>query len=797
MEKLKVFEAFAGYGSQSIALQNINADFEIVGISEIDKYAIQGYYALHDNSIPNFGDISKINPKDLPQFDLFTYSFPCFIRDTKVLTYKGYKNIQDVEVGDYVLTHTNTYQKVTKTMNKLGWNIYELNTMSSEPLYVTEEHPIYVRKKLYKWDNDTKRKVRYFEAPEWVQVKDLSKDYYVGIAINQEEKLPSWKGVLYSWRNNNRTVKSDRISPHLDKPEFWWLIGRYLGDGWRRSQGGIVICCAFNEENEIIERLNILNFNYSIVKERTVNKIHIAFKEIGEFVSQFGNGAYNKHLTSDIFNLPPYLLRCLIDGYKSADGYYTRDGFNKITTISPDLAYGIGQCIAKAYHRPYSIYKYIRPNTCVIENRVVNQKDSYEIMWKDNIGKQDKAFYEDGIIWCPINSVKLTDRVEQVYNLEVENSNSYTANNLSVHNCQDVSISGHQKGLVKGKTRSGLLYECEKIIEHCKPKYLLLENVKNLVGKKFIDDFQEWLKYLESLGYTNYWKILSASDYGIAQKRERVFCVSILGEHKPFEFPEPIPLDKCIRDYMDDNVDEKYYLSEEQINKFLPNKNFAYSIYSILSHNDKINDLARAGMLDVKWRDQLKRIYFDNGCCPTLDTNGGGYHEPKILCIGFINSKDTDKKHQSNEVFDDNGVIRTITACDYKCPPIVGDFAVKTDIKSSQHNRVYDESGVSRALTASDYKHPAYIRIDKDYLPVMFIDNEESELYGKFILDLDLYMTIRKLTPIECLRLMGLKNEEIQKLVDSGLSNSRLYKLAGNSICVPVLEAIFREMLNT
>ena len=627
MEKLKVFEAFAGYGSQSIALQNIGADFEIVGISEIDKYAIQGYYALHDNSIPNFGDISKINPKDLPQFDLFTYSFPCFIRDTKVLTYKGYKNIQDVEVGDYVLTHTRTYQKVTKTMDKLACGIYELNVPCSEPIYATAEHPFYVRK--------------FHTHPEWKPLKELTPDYYIGIAI--DERLESRKDFL-------------------------------------------TYCSKFS-----------------------TNEAYLLF---------------------------------------------------------------VGQLIAKHHHKPYKI-----------------ELNTIEVL--------NEGFYDNGIVWCPIYSVQKTDRIERVYNLEVERDNSYTVNNIIVHNCQDVSISGHQKGLVKGQTRSGLLYECEKIIEHCKPKYLLLENVKNLVGKKFIDDFQEWLKYLESLGYTNYWKVLSASDYGIAQKRERVFCVSILGEHKPFEFPEPIPLEKCIRDYMDDEVDEKYYLSEEQISKFLPNKNFAYSIYSILSHNDKIQDLARAGMLDVKWRDQLKRIYFDNGCCPTLDTNGGGHHEPKILCIGFINSKDTDEKHQSNEVFDDNGVIRTITACDYKCPPIVGDFAVKTDIKSSQHNRVYDENGVSRALTASDYKHPAYIRIEKDYLPVMFIDNEESELYGKFILDLDLCMTIRKLTPIECLRLMGLKEEEIQKLVDSRLSNSRLYKLAGNSICVPVLEGIFREMLNT
>ena len=110
--------------------------------------------------------------------------------------------------------------------------------------------------------------------------------------------------------------------------------------------------------------------------------------------------------------------------------------------------------------------------------------------------------------------------------------------------CQDISVAGKTKGIVKGETRSGLLYECERIIEAKRPKYLLLENVKNLVGKKFKAQFEEWLAYLESLGYTNYWQVLNAKNYGVPQNRERVFVISILGEHEPFEFPTPIPLYK-------------------------------------------------------------------------------------------------------------------------------------------------------------------------------------------------------------------------------------------------------------
>ena len=108
--------------------------------------------------------------------------------------------------------------------------------------------------------------------------------------------------------------------------------------------------------------------------------------------------------------------------------------------------------------------------------------------------------------------------------------------------CTDISVAGKLGGIVEG-TRSGLLYEVERLLKVSQkketlPKYLLLENVKNLVGKKFKADFDRWLAFLSSLGYTNYWQVLNAKDYGIPQNRERVFCVSIRGNHEPFVFPE-------------------------------------------------------------------------------------------------------------------------------------------------------------------------------------------------------------------------------------------------------------------
>lgn len=137
--------------------------------------------------------------------------------------------------------------------------------------------------------------------------------------------------------------------------------------------------------------------------------------------------------------------------------------------------------------------------------------------------------------------------------------------------CQDVSICGRNAGIVKGQTRSGLLYEVQRLLEDAKnngilPKYLILENVRNLVGKKYKAQFLDWLGWLESLGYNSYWKVINASDCGIPQNRERVFAVSIRKDiDHGFTFPPVVPLRTDFIDLLEDNVEDKYYLSDAYI----------------------------------------------------------------------------------------------------------------------------------------------------------------------------------------------------------------------------------------
>ena len=132
--------------------------------------------------------------------------------------------------------------------------------------------------------------------------------------------------------------------------------------------------------------------------------------------------------------------------------------------------------------------------------------------------------------------------------------------------CQDFSNAGKMQGGEKGSgTRSSLLWECEKAIRAKMPKYLLMENVANLVSKKFIGTFQNWLNVLSELGYTNYWQILNAKDYGVPQNRKRVFVVSILNSEEPYYFPEPFETEIRLKDILEGYVDEKYYLKNKSL----------------------------------------------------------------------------------------------------------------------------------------------------------------------------------------------------------------------------------------
>lgn len=811
---LKIIELFAGIGSQTQALKNIGIKHEVVGISEINKYSLISYEVLHGKT-HNFGDICEI--EKLPKADLWTYSFPCLSGDTLVMTNRGIKELINIKDSDEVLTHTNSYKRVIKCMYTGDKEVYSIKGMGIDEIKATGNHKFYVRRKHRKGHIS----MRVFEDPIWCETENLNKNYYLGIATNQESKFPNWNGVDYIWNDGRKKRHKNNIKDLFHNHSFWWLVGRYLGDGWIRSQGGIIICCGKKEMLEIAVHIRSCGYNYSISDEKTTYKFHIADKELSAYLEQFGKGALNKTLTNDIIDLPRDYLKSFIEGYASADGCIKNDKYISINSISKKLIYSVAQCIAKAYQRPYSIHKTLVSKKKQLEGRIINQHDSYELIFKLNKNKQDKAFYEKGYIWFPITSVEKSG-IQRVYDLEIESDHSFTANGVIVHNCQDISIAGKLAG-INEETRSGLLYQVERLLrvansENTLPKYLLLENVKNLVSKRFIGDFNKWLEFLETLGYKNYYKILNAKDYGIPQNRERVFCVSIRGDHSPFTFPKAIPLELKLKDMLEDEVDEKYYLSQKLLSCFLSdgtkgyprrerflgninkieNKGVAVTVTTLAgsrpTDNFVVERLLKEELCDelldkglVKDGDVINHSYSNSrmkkpgvansenhDCSPTLTTRGDtlGVVVKDALPIknatkkGYLLAEDGDAVDISGRMEYHRGTVQKGITQTIKTTPDVG-----VVVAAAQRGR---SDGQRLEISEREYAN-AITTVNKDLL----IKKE---------------LRIRKLTSRECLRLMGWKDNQIDKIQESGVSMSQQYKQAGNGIVVNVLEAIFKKL---
>ena len=260
-------------------------------------------------------------------------------------------------------------------------------------------------------------------------------------------------------------------------------------------------------------------------------------------------------------------------------------------------------------------------------------------------------------------------------------------------------------------THSTLLWEVQRLLTTANddgtlPKLLLMENVKNLLSKKFKPLFYEWCKYLEDLGYKNFYKVLNAKDYGIPQNRERVFMISIKDTDELYQFPSEINLDTKLGDYLEPVVDEKYYLSAKLIDCFTDMKNR--------------NGLLRGMQFTPKFAIKDK--------IPTLKTS--------VNDIAVVVTKDSENYIQ----WEQKGWF------DIEC-------------------RAYKEDKVSGALNT------------RGHMKVLTND-----------------VAIRRLTPLECFRLMGFEDDDYQKIKDLNISDTQLYKMAGNSIVVNCLTEIFKNL---
>lgn len=220
--------------------------------------------------------------------------------------------------------------------------------------------------------------------------------------------------------------------------------------------------------------------------------------------------------------------------------------------------------------------------------------------------------------------------------LGINNTDKYCCIMTYSFPCQDLSVAGKQKGMTKGSgTRSGLLWEVERLLNECSelPQVLLMENVPQVHSKANMPDFQKWIDFLESKGYSNYWQDLSAKDYGVAQNRDRCFMFSLLGEWN-YKFPQPIPLERKLKDYLENEVDEKFYINNEKAQKL---------IQTLIENGTLRNDCDFE--MDGNFN-QRGKVRGEESVCRTIMGSGHAGNEPKVFVDLSLNNPN--KKTISN-----------------------------------------------------------------------------------------------------------------------------------------------------
>ena len=344
--------------------------------------------------------------------------------------------------------------------------------------------------------------------------------------------------------------------------------------------------------------------------------------------------------------------------------------------------------------------------------------------------------------------------------------------------CQDLSLAGKGKGMSDTSTRSGMLWEVERILTECKelgtmPQVLLMENVPQVHSTDNMPDFHKWQVRLEELGYKSYWQDLIATDYGIPQTRNRCFMVSILGDYS-YTFPKPIPLKLKLKNMLEDNVDEKYYLSDD-----------------LMKHIQKTAEEHEEYTQYERYNGDLEmwcRVWKDKS--PTLNTK---CKDTKIYVKnatkkGYLEATDGDGIDISSRMEHHRGTVQkgksqTLTTMGGENNGVVVNMKKKLCNELVEQGKVKENDVIRHNYTTS--KNGDCIQSN----------NEAPTLDTRCdCLGVVNNLRIRKLTPRECFRLMGVRDEDFDKCAKNQ-SDSSLYHLAGDSIVVNVLMAIFKELL--
>jgi hypothetical protein len=419
-------------------------------------------------------DVLTLHGSQFRDAALIVASPPCFVADTLILTDRGLLPIPDVVVGDLVLTHQNRWRRVLRTGSTFAATV--IASGYGATLEGTAEHPVYARRDSGSCRVSWTYHPKHLEEPQWIPMAESAGSHWASPVAFDELPIPPLPNDL------------------PDTPEFWWMVGRWVGDGWLRrrpeTRGGdeVLICCAHDEADDLDGRLAAvapragsrakpgeLHWRRSV--ERTTARFTAASNSLAEWISHhFGLGAAGKSWPAWVFGMERSRRQALLDGYVSADGYAVLNGHTQIiktTTVSKGLAIGT-RFLAASLGSVSTVHHQPRPPTYEIEGRTVNQRDSWDTRWTPGADHNRLVECDYGMQWGRVRHIAEGQPAAEVWNLEVEEDNSYVADGVVVHNCQAYSWMAMPWSLAKAKaaairadTSGQMLTDLTRLFDAC------------------------------------------------------------------------------------------------------------------------------------------------------------------------------------------------------------------------------------------------------------------------------------------------------------------------------------------
>lgn len=526
---ITAIDNFCGCGGSTSGLKA--AGVRVVHAANHWDKAIESHNTNHPEVDHSCVDLHCADPRYFPRTTIAWMSIECFPKGTLILSEKGLVPIEEIQIGDKVLTHKNRWMPVTNTMKTIKDTLI-LDGRWCPDLETTAEHPFLIRQRLRRDKFNRGKERPLFSEASWKTVNQLlpgnqkwNRKYWATPILSEPLTVPSIEGVEFT-------------------DSFWWMVGRWLGDGSldiRPNCSIVTICCGRHEADNLETMLELTGFNWKRREVRTAILFDITHQSLALWLlKHFGKLAHGKTVPVWAWTMTESWRKNLLNGYVSADGHTARDSFGahvSVTTVSKKLSIGV-RFLAESLGHPVSVRKY-KQHCDEIEGRKLNVKPCYVLRWRSTPVKEHNQTYKfDNHFWGAIRSVKEGRQNVEVYNLSVAEDESYVADGIVVHNCTTYSPAGGKKRKqpdqlhlwepkvidpAKERSRMGA-WDVVRFSEFHRYQAVIVENVLEFLEWELFDT---WLSAMLKLGYD--WQCVYLNSQfctnPVPQSRDRIYIV--------------------------------------------------------------------------------------------------------------------------------------------------------------------------------------------------------------------------------------------------------------------------------